>query len=425
MQPDHKPLQDQEMTKRIGRARPWTHAFGRDRAGAMTTRLHHLDAARAVLLLLGIPFHVATTATMILSPGFPGFVADPAVGIGLSFIHAFRMSAFFMLAGYFAGMASQRRGRHDWLADRLRRVALPLLASVFTLGLVQYRLKVALSPAWENGYRGVPVAFEHLWFLIVLLGYVFTYVLRPRVSRLSDRLWRPLLGLDPGTWPLALLALALWGGGVIALGIVCDLQDSEAVFEQQLLLRYLQYLPAFALGTLAWRLRLGDTLFNYRKAWPWLVTIPLLLGHFALDPLVRPHFGLEENPSPLLRVVDGAIAGALAYAMSLLVFRLLAHAFDRPNRIVSFLVDGAMAIYLFHLMVAMVLVLVMARLGWTDLPMPLLVWAGMCAVVLAGAVVCFLIVRRVPLLATLFGAAPPPKRARPEARNACNPPQNG
>jgi hypothetical protein len=57
--------------------------------------------------------------------------------------------------------------------------------------------------------------------------------------------------------------------------------------------------------------------------------------------------------------------------------------------------------------------------------MPLLVWAGMCAVVLAGAVVCFLIVRRVPVLATLFGAAPPPKRARPEARNACNPPQNG
>jgi glucan biosynthesis protein C len=69
------------------------------------------------------------------------------------------------------------------------------------------------------------------------------------------------------------MAAGLAGAGAVGrrgdrAGIVCDLQDSEAVFEQQLLLRYLQYLPAFALGTLAWRLRLGDTLFNYRRPGP-------------------------------------------------------------------------------------------------------------------------------------------------------------
>jgi glucan biosynthesis protein C len=146
----------------------------------MTTRLHHLDAARAVLLLLGIPFHVATTATMILSPGFPGFVADPAVGIGLSFIHAFRMSAFFMLAGYFPGMASQRRGRHDWLADRMMRVALPLVASVASSASSNTASR-SCSPRLGAGY-GWPVAFEHLWFLIVLLGY-FHLCRCARVSR--------------------------------------------------------------------------------------------------------------------------------------------------------------------------------------------------------------------------------------------------
>ncbi len=70
----------------------------------MQQRLHHLDAARAVLLLLGIPFHVGTTATMILSPGFPAWMANPVLGVGLSFIHSFRMSAFFILAGYFSGV---------------------------------------------------------------------------------------------------------------------------------------------------------------------------------------------------------------------------------------------------------------------------------------------------------------------------------
>jgi len=81
----------------------------------MPQRLHHLDAARAVLLLLGIPFHVGTTATMILSPGLPAWMANPVLGVGLSFIHSFRMSAFFILAGYFSGMASARRGRMPWL----------------------------------------------------------------------------------------------------------------------------------------------------------------------------------------------------------------------------------------------------------------------------------------------------------------------
>jgi glucan biosynthesis protein C len=130
--------------------------------------------------------------------------------------------------------------------------------------------------------------------------------LRPRVSRLSDRLWRPLLGLDPGTWPLALLALALWGAGLIALGIVCDLQDSEAVFEQELLLRYLQYLPAFAIGVLGWRLRLGNSLFNYRKALALARDDPAPARPFRARSAGAPALGLEEIPSPLLRVVDGA-----------------------------------------------------------------------------------------------------------------------
>lgn len=381
----------------------------------MKERLHHLDAARAVLLLLGIPFHVATTATMILSPGIPSMMADPAVGVGLSLIHSFRMSAFFMLAGYFAGMASRRRGRLPWLADRMTRVALPLLASVVTLAVIQYRLKVTLSIAWVDGYRGIHLAFEHLWFLVVLLGYVFTYALRPRRAHVPDQAWRVLLGLDRGTWPLALLALGLWGGAVIALGLWCNLQDNEAVFEQQLLLRYLQYLPAFTLGALAWRLKLGDRLFAFRGTWPWLVTLPLMIGHFMLDPLVRPHLGWDENPAPLLRVLDGALSGALAYPVSLLVFRLLARLFDKPNRVVTFLVDGAMAIYLFHMTFAMLVVLAVSRLGGTSLaapdwPFPTLLWLAMSALVLALSALAFLVVRRVPLLALLFCGTRPIRR---------------
>ena len=84
----------------------------------MPQRLHHLDAARAVLLLLGIPFHVGTTATMILSPGFPAWMANPVLGVGLSFIHSFRMSAFFILAGSLGGLVASIWPA--WRASRMR-----------------------------------------------------------------------------------------------------------------------------------------------------------------------------------------------------------------------------------------------------------------------------------------------------------------
>jgi glucan biosynthesis protein C len=379
----------------------------------MPQRLHHLDAARAVLLLLGIPFHVGTTATMILSPGLPAWMANPVLGVGLSFIHSFRMSAFFILAGYFSGMASARRGRMPWLQDRMMRVALPLVASIATLAVIQYHLKVMLSAAWAPGLYGWPLAFEHLWFLIVLLAFIFTYALRPARAWVGDRMWRPVLGLDRGTWPLALLALAVWGAGLAWAGQVLDLQDSETVFEQELVLRYFQYLPAFAIGALAWRLRLGNAIFAFEGRWPWLAVPPLMITHFLLDPLVRPHLGWEADPSAPLKVLDGALACALAYAMSLVVFRVLAHMFDRPSRAVSFLVDGAMAIYLFHMIVTMLVTLALSSLGAAAWPFPTLQWLAVSVLVLALSVLVFLSVRQVPLLAIVFGGQRVVRPARP------------
>ncbi|MFM2372034.1 MAG: hypothetical protein RIS85_1756, partial [Pseudomonadota bacterium] len=67
-------------------------------------RLHHLDAARAALLLLGLPFHVATKAFFEMDPPAAAFQQSLAIGSWASVTHVFRMFAFFMLAGYFAGM---------------------------------------------------------------------------------------------------------------------------------------------------------------------------------------------------------------------------------------------------------------------------------------------------------------------------------
>jgi glucan biosynthesis protein C len=370
----------------------------------MPQRLHHLDAARAVLLLLGIPFHVGTTATMILSPGFPAWMANPVLGVGLSFIHSFRMSAFFILAGYFSGMASARRGRSAWLADRMMRVALPLVASVASLAVVQYHLKVMLSAAWAPGLYGWPLAFEHLWFLIVLLGFIFTYALRPARRLVPDPCGARCSGSIPARRP----APARPGD----LGRRAGLGGTGAGPARQrsgVRAGTAAALPAISAGLRDRRAGLaaeaGQQPVRVHRALAAVGRAPLMIGHFLLDPLVRPHLGWDADPTAPLRVLDGALACALTYAMALIVFRLLAHLFDKPSRAVSFLVDGAMTIYLFHMIVAMLVILAMAHLGAADWPFPTMQWMALSALVLGLSVLVFLVVRRVPAGGGVWRAA--------------------
>lgn len=96
-------------------------------------RRHDLDALRAVAMLLGIFLH----ASLAYVPGIPWPVQDtqPAPWLGLLFlaIHGFRMPLFFLVSGFFTAMLWQRRGPWAMLAQRYKRVFVPLLLGFCTL----------------------------------------------------------------------------------------------------------------------------------------------------------------------------------------------------------------------------------------------------------------------------------------------------
>lgn len=372
---------------------------------ATATRLHHLDAARALFLLLGIPFHVATTAIMILSPEAPGFREDPVIAFSLSAIHSFRMFAFFMLSGFFAAMVRDRRGRSPWLADRMVRIGIPLVASVASLAIIQHHLKTGLSDLWAGGFHGFPLAFEHLWFLIVLLAFVASYSVLPTRWTIPGNTMRRSLSLEGRGGFLVAMLLTIWGAALAALMYAFDLQDNEAYFEHQLTIRYAQYAPAFLIGALAWHWRAAERVFNLPLGLHVLFAAPLFAVHAWLDPLVRPALGLPIDVDPSLRLLDSAVMQPLGLVLSLIAFRLLACIASRPNRLVAFLVEGAMAIYLFHMAWAMIAVGAIARFaasGPLVMQWPIVQWLGASAFVLALSTACFLAVRRQPLLALAF-----------------------
>jgi peptidoglycan/LPS O-acetylase OafA/YrhL len=157
-------------------------------------RIHALDLVRAAALLLGIVFHAALS----LLPGFElWLVMDQERSwpvAWLAFVlHTFRMTTFFLLAGYFGRLVLVRRGAKGFVSNRAKRILAPLV--IFWLPvMILFGLAMALAaalgaipttdeppPPPQLTVAGFPLT--HLWFLYVLLIlYAVTLLLRGAVA---------------------------------------------------------------------------------------------------------------------------------------------------------------------------------------------------------------------------------------------------
>jgi len=163
-------------------------------------RFHSLDALRASALLLGIALH----ATMSFLPGFrdtgwPISDVSESASMGVLFyvVHIFRMATFFLVAGFFARLLFQRLGIGGFIKNRLRRIALPLLAFfpvVMPLCILPIvwaaRQAVAAGTRMAGGPpAGFPKGFSwgHFWFLYLLLVLYALVLIGRAVVAAADR----------------------------------------------------------------------------------------------------------------------------------------------------------------------------------------------------------------------------------------------
>jgi ABC-type multidrug transport system ATPase subunit/peptidoglycan/LPS O-acetylase OafA/YrhL len=167
----------------------------------MTTnheRVHALDAVRGFALLAGVVLHAA----MSFLPGFaatgwPIVDRTPSVALGLTFfvIHIFRMTAFFMIAGFFAHLLYHRRGPRAFAANRALRIVVPLVVGWIVVFPMIVATFLWAASSTTNTATAPPVAapllafpLTHLWFLYVLvLLYAGVMVLRPVVDWIDSR----------------------------------------------------------------------------------------------------------------------------------------------------------------------------------------------------------------------------------------------
>lgn len=204
-----------------------------------TDRLHSLDALRAFALLLGILFHGAAGYVENFPAGLWPWREPSSAPLGVYFFvsHIFRMSLFFMLAGFFGRMVLERKGLRAFVRDRSKRILLPLagglpivLLSTGLLGGLGTFLGGgvdALTALQSTGPPGGGAAqtapaqgtfpWIHLWFLYYLLiFYAGALVLRAACDAFLDRGGHLRRALDvivrvalSGVWGAALIGLPL------------------------------------------------------------------------------------------------------------------------------------------------------------------------------------------------------------------------
>lgn len=359
-------------------------------------RLHSLDAVRGFALLAGVVLH----ATMSFLPGFaatgwPIVDNSPSVALGVTFfvIHMFRMTTFFLIAGYFGHMLFHRLGARAFVRNRSTRILVPLVVGwmvVFPaiVGSFVWAASKGAAPAPDPG--SMPPApmlafpLTHLWFLYVL---VLTYMATLSARRMFVRVIDPAAVLRSRIDRLvaaAMSARVLFLAAAVPLAAALyTAPEWRAWFgiptPDQSLIPNLPASVAFGLAfVLGWILqRQRGLLDQWRRDWTLYLGVAMTMTIACLSIV-----GLAPVFTPAPRG-QGVLLYALCYAVGTWAwtFGIVGvglRFFDSDSPVRRYLADASYWIYLVHLPVLFYL-----QVAMRDLPLH---WSLKFPVVLAVAV---------------------------------------
>lgn len=357
---------------------------------AGSTRLHGLDALRAVALGLGVVLHTLAPflpgSTLVEVTALEGGTAESAVLV----IHLFRMVLFMALAGYFGRLVLVRRGAAAYVRDRATRILLPLVAlsPVVLVSIIGVEHYAALLRGEPDGVPPLPGGVPywlfldpaHLWFLWVLVQ-VIAVVLLVRAPLLATagatRLQRwgsAAGGVLTGRGGVLLAAVpylaALLVQGTARHGVhqPPDLAPDVAPL--------LCYLGAFVVG---WLLHArADALHRLTEQWRGHLAVAVVVSAAAVT-LERT---TDWETTPLL--LHAPLVAVAGWAWVLGLVGLFLRALPGESPAVRYLADSAYWVYIAHLPLTAVVQLTLAQTGWAPVVQLLVAWAVSAVVLLAS-----------------------------------------
>jgi glucans biosynthesis protein C len=346
-----------------------------------TERLHALDAVRGGALLLGIIVHMSMSFWPI--PLWPIRDNDPSNALLVSFLvmHIFRMSLFFVIAGFFARLLFEKRGPRGFVADRAKRIGIPLvvgwplLFAAFIGVIIWSAIRAGTLDTLQQQAQP-PLTWStfpllHTWFLYVLLwlyggtlGVVALVKLvdrKGRIVKVADGFVRAIVKtqLAPIVLGLPLFAVFAFEQSWIQWG---GIRTPDMGFVPNLA-ACVGFTTAFGFG---WLLhRQIDLLSVWRRWWPLHLTAAAALSLVCLSysALAADPAGIAEL-SLASRLLSSAVYPVAIWTWSFGLIGLATASLTKENRTIRYLADSSYWVYLIHLPVAMVFQVLFANVAW-------------------------------------------------------------
>jgi fucose 4-O-acetylase-like acetyltransferase len=329
-------------------------------APSISIRQAHLDNLRSFVIFLVVVMHSNVTYSGMGSWYYVEGRADSldivsrvVFGLYGSFTQAWFMGLLFFLAAYFAARSLARRGAKAFIAERLFRLGVPLLAYVLLINpfigyfLVNHQgIRDRCGPleAWlgylsNGGWAG---GTGPLWFVEALLLLCLPYALWRR--------WRPAKAAEtaaPGNRALVLLMLAA-GLAACCLRLAWPIGSSVANLQLGF---FASYLALFGLGIHAGERGWLDA-FPARRGLRWFAAgvagglaawAALMVAGGALGGDIPIYGGLHWQ-SFAYALWEAFVAIGLSIGMVAFFRRFL----SGDNRLTRLLAANSFGVYLFH-----------------------------------------------------------------------------
>ncbi|WP_081179753.1 acyltransferase family protein [Colwellia sp. PAMC 21821] len=317
-------------------------------------RFYYMDAMRSVLMMLGIFIH----SSQVYSPNKNWLVfsdtTHPFFSYFITFIHSFRMPAFFIISGFFCLMMLQRQTVRAFISSKLQRILVPLLVTIFILNLLQSFILSTVNQQLFSFYDFFISGnwLSHLWFLINLLLYflvsgIVCYLFSDSIKKICHKftvLEKPPIEILMLLLPLCSIAIV----GLNKIGFPLYSTYFNAIDMYQVI----SYLPYFIFGVL---------LFNSPKLLEKFSSANIFSLFTLLTIAYTLRFVVNFDSlfiNDLLRVYSQSLIAWLSSSIIFKIFYLFA---NTPSKMWLFLSNSSYSVYLFHNIIVVLIALILVK----------------------------------------------------------------
>lgn len=283
-----------------------------------------LDTLRALMMLLGIFIHAAlfVNYTHLTYKSIHG--NSDLIAMSVHFLTLFRMECFFILCGFLACMIFEKKDKKYFLKNRFDRVALPLISSFLIFLLVPMLIK--------HGDFNLTVG--HLWFLITLLILSALTIITKFRNFLKNTKITPLLFFA------SLIVYSIW---MVITYLQSYVGENLNFFITQIVSLPLYYSIFYFLGFILYNKKNIEIISSKLK----ILTISSIFFSICSLYLYYQKYALNNigTIEQVAKTYSDFFAG-LSISLVLIIV-MLRH--NKYNKIINFLKDSSLVIYVSHL----------------------------------------------------------------------------